>query len=310
MSFAERRHLLAIAFALVPFPLFAAEMPSLIRLWPGAAPGSEKLTITEKITERSTDPTKHDRIYTQIVEPSMQVFRPPSSNGVALIVAPGGAYQRVVIDKEGLDTATWLNGLGITAFVLKYRLPDEGHENGYLVPLQDAQRAMRLVRANAGAWGLDPARIGFLGYSAGGHLAASVAFFSDRRTYEPVDAADALSARPDFSVFCYAVARAFGNVAEDNSAPQRMRLAAEFAIVATPGVTYPPAFIFHASDDPAVPPEHALHLYTAVRESGSAAELHVFRRGGHGFGIRNAQGPIARWPELCEAWLRDTGVLR
>ncbi|MBE2214278.1 MAG: alpha/beta hydrolase [Opitutaceae bacterium] len=285
-------------------------MPSLIRLWPGAAPGSEKLTIIEKITERSADPAKHDRITTQIVAPSLQVFRPPSPNGVGVIIAPGGGYQRVVIDKEGLDTATWLNGLGITAFVLKYRLPDEGHDNGHLVPLQDAQRAMRLVRAHAAEWELDPTRIGFLGYSAGGHLAASVAFFSERRTYEPVDDADALSARPDFSVFCYAVAQGFGNAATDTTAPQRARLLTELAIVPRPGVTCPPAFIFHASDDTTVPSEHALRLYRAVRDSGSPAELHVFRRGGHGFGIRNAQGPIARWPDLCEAWLRDTGVLR
>lgn len=303
--------LIALAFALAVSSTFAAgETASSIRLWPGAAPGSEKLTISEKITERSTDPAKHDRIYTQIVEPALQVFRPPSPNGVAVIIAPGGGYQRVVIDKEGLDTATWLNGLGITALVLKYRLPDEGHAHGHLVPLQDAQRAVRVVRANAGAWGLDPARIGFLGYSAGGHLAASVAFFSERRTYEPVDATDALSARPDFSVFCYAVAHAFGNAATDATAPQRARLLTDFAIVASPGATYPPAFIFHASDDPTVPAEHALSLYNAVHGSGSQAELHIFGRGGHGFGIRNAQGPIARWPDLCEAWLRDTGVLR
>ena len=307
-----RRHhpkLVAFAIALFASPVFAADMPSSIRLWPGAAPGSGTLAITEKITERSTDPAKHDRIFTQIVEPSLQVFRPPSPNGVAVIVAPGGAYQRVVIDKEGLDTATWLNGLGITAFVLKYRLPDEGHDNGYLVPLQDAQRAVRLVRAHAAGWDLDPARLGFLGYSAGGHVAASVAFFANRRAYETIDEIDSLSARPDFSVFCYAVSGLFGAGDESTQAPQRHRLLTELAITATPGLTYPPAFIFHASDDPAVSPDHALRLYTAVRQSGSPAELHVFRRGGHGFGIRNAQGPIARWPDLCEAWLRDSGVL-
>jgi len=305
-----RAKLIAFAITLFASPVFSADMPLLIRLWPGAAPGSEKLALTEKITERSTDPAKHDRIYTQIVEPSLQVFRPPAPNGVSVIVAPGGAYERVVIDKEGLDTATWLNGLGITAFVLKYRLPDDGHDNGHLVPLQDAQRAVRLVRAHAVAWELDPARLGFLGYSAGGHVAASVVFFADRRTYEPIDDADALSARPDFSVFSYAVSGPFGTDTDPASAPQRDRLLTEFAITATPGVTYPPAFIFHATDDTAVSPDHALRLYTAVRQSGSPAELHIFHRGGHGFGIRNAQGPIARWPDLCEAWLRDTGVLR
>lgn len=301
--------ILAIAMHVAAGTL-AAAMPSTVRLWPAAAPGSEKITFKEKITERSTDPAKHDRIYTQIVEPSMQVFVPPLPNGIAVIVAPGGGYQRVVVDKEGLDTANWLNGLGITAFVLKYRLPDEGHENGHLVGLQDAQRAVRLVRARASEWGIDPARVGFLGYSAGGHLAATVSFHPDRPVYQPIDDADRLSARPDFSVYCYAAAGVFGTRAENTTAPQRNRLMKELAITAAPGVQYPPAFIFQADDDPAVAPEHALHLYKTLRESGAKAELHIFRRGGHGFGIRNAEGPIARWPTLCEAWLREAGILR
>lgn len=290
--------------------MHAANPPDVVRLWPGPAPGSEKVDLREKITERSPDPAIHDRIYTQIVEPSLQVYAPRDPKGVAVIIAPGGAYQRVVIDKEGMDTAAWLNGLGVTAFVLKYRLPDEGHENGHLVPLQDAQRAVRVVRGHAAAWGIDPARVGFLGYSAGGHVAASVSFHADARTYEPVDADDALSARPDFTVYCYAVAGPFGSGAADPNAPQRERLLREFPVQAVAGVTYPPAFIFQADDDPAVDSAHAVRLYSALKQAGVPAELHIFRRGGHGFGIRNAQGPIARWPDLCEAWLRDTGVLR
>lgn len=286
-----------------------AAIPDHIRLWPGAAPGSGNLTFTEKITERSPDPSRRDRIYTQVVEPALQAHVPADPNGVAVIVAPGGAYERVVIDKEGLDTAAWLNGLGITAFVLKYRLPDEGHADGYLVPLQDAQRAVRVVRSRAATWGLDPARIGFLGYSAGGHVAASVAFFADRAVYAPVDEADGLPARPDFSVFCYAVAGPFGSRGHDSASPQRARLLEEFQIHPGAGGGYPPAFIFHADDDGAVDPEHALRLYTALRQAGTPAELHVFRRGGHGFGIRGAQGPIARWPELCEAWMRASAIL-
>jgi len=304
------RLLLAPALALGVASGHATAMPAIIRLWPGAAPGSEGLAIAETITERSTDPAVRDRIAMQITEPLLQVFRPPAPNGVTVIIAPGGAYQRVVIDKEGLDTATWLNGLGITACVLKYRLPDEGHENGALVPLQDAQRAVRLIRAGAADWGLDPTRIGFLGYSAGGHVAASVAFFHDRDVYPPIDSADAVSARPDFSIYCYAVSGLFGTGIEPATSPQRHRLLTEFVFAAKPGVALPPAFLFHASDDTAVTPDHALRLYDAVRQSGSTAELHLFRRGGHGFGIRQAQGPIARWPELCAAWLRDTGVLR
>jgi acetyl esterase/lipase len=188
----------------------SAAEPEVIPLWPGAAPGSENLMIEEKITERSADPARHDRIYTQIVTPSLAVHRPAQPNGVAVIVAPGGGYQRVVVDKEGSDTAAWLNRLGVTAFVLKYRLPGEGHANGHNVPLMDAQRAVRLVRARAAEFGADPARIGFLGYSAGGHLAMSVTFFHDRKLREPSDAIDAVSARPDFVVLCYAAASRSG----------------------------------------------------------------------------------------------------
>jgi acetyl esterase/lipase len=164
---------------------FAAGIPDVIPLWPGAAPGSARLTITEKITERITDPAKHDRIYTQIVTPSLAVHRPGQPNGVAMIVVPGGGYSRIVIDKEGPDTSAWLNRNGVTAFVLKYRLPGEGHENPQDVALQDAQRAVRVLRAHAAEWDLDPTRIGFIGYSAGGHLAAALEFFSTARFTRP-----------------------------------------------------------------------------------------------------------------------------
>ncbi len=291
--------------------LNAANPPEIVPLWPGTAPGSAKLTITEKITERSTDPAKHDRIYTQIVQPTLEIYRPASPNGAAVIVAPGGGYERVVIDKEGRDTAAWLNSVGVTAFVLKYRLPDEGHEHGRDVPLQDAQRAVRVVRAHAAAWGLDAARVGFLGYSAGGHLAASVAFFADRIVYAPVDAADALSARPDFVILGYAAAGNKGpRPATLDGLTPRQQLMWEYRIEATPGVTYPPAFLLQADDDPAVNPLDAVAIYAALKQAGTPAELHLFRRGGHGFGIRDAQGPIARWPALCADWLKEIGVLR
>lgn len=290
---------------------FAAEIPSTIKLWPGAAPGSEKLTIVEKITERSQDPKKPDRIYTQIVEPSLLVHRPAQPNGVAVIIAPGGGYQRIVIDKEGPDTSAWLNRLGVTAFVLKYRLPGEGHENAQDVALQDAQRAMRVVRAHAQEWGLDPGRIGFCGYSAGGHLAASVEFFADRRIYPPVDDADKLSARPDFSILGYASSGARGTrpASLDGLTPQQ-KLNWTYKIEAAPGASYPPTFILQADDDPTVNPENAATIYLALKQAKTSVEMHIFKRGGHGFGIRDTKGPNEKWPELCAAWLQDIGVLR
>ena len=288
----------------------AAEIPDVIPLWPGAAPGSEQLTIAERITERSTDPAKPDRIFTQIVTPSLSVHRPEKPNGIAVIVAPGGGYQRIVIDKEGPDTSAWLNRLGITAFVLKYRLPGEGHENAKDVALQDAQRAMRVIRAHAAEWGLDPARIGFLGYSAGGHLSASLEFFFDRKIYPPIDAADQLSARPDFSVLGYAPAGARGpRPASLAGLTPRQLLDWDYKIEATPGVKYPPTIILQADDDPTVNPQNAATIYLALKQNGTPVEMHVFRRGGHGFGIRDAKGPVTHWPDLCAEWMKEIGVL-
>ena len=288
----------------------AAGIPDLISLWPGAAPGTEKLTITEKITERSTDPAKHDRIYTQIVTPSLLVHRPEKPNGIAVIVAPGGGYSRIVIDKEGPDTSAWLKRLGVTSFVLKYRLPGEGHEHGEDVALQDAQRAVRVIRAHAAEWGLDPARVGFIGYSAGGHLAASLEFFSEKFIYAPVDDADKLSARPDFSVLGYAPSGATGTrpASLEGLSPQE-RLNWDYKIEATPGVKYPPAFILQADDDPTVNPRNAAIIYLALKQNGTPVEMHVFRHGGHGFGIRDTKGPVTLWPDLCADWMKEIGVL-
>ena len=302
---------LAVSLSILVSSALAAEIPDVINLWPGAAPGSEKLTLTEKITERSTDPQKHDRIYTQIVTPSLAVHRPEKPNGVAIIVAPGGGYQRIVIDKEGPDTSAWLNRLGVTAFVLKYRLPGDGHVNAKDVALQDAQRAVRVVRAHAAEWGLDAARVGFIGYSAGGHLSAAVEFFADRKVYAPVDAVDQLSARPDFSILGYAVAGGRGArpASLDGLSPQQ-QLMWTYKIEATPGVKYPPTFILQADDDPTVNPQDAATIYLALKQNGTPCEMHVFRRGGHGFGIRDANGPVTHWPDLCAEWLQEIRVLR
>ncbi len=287
--------------------LSAAEIPEVIPLWPGKPPGSEKIAFTEKITERSTSTWKHDRFVSQIAEPSLTVFRPKHPNGAVVIIAPGGGWARIVLDKEGADTAAWLNKLGVTVFLLKYRLATEGHENAQDVGLQDAQRAMRLVRTRASGWGLDPKRIGFLGFSAGGHLAATIEFFSDKRVYQPVDDADTTDARPDFSILGYAPAGALPSTGRSASAVGRMLQ--DYRIVAAPGAKYPPTFILHADDDRAVPAQNAAMTYLELKKAGATVELHVFKSGGHGFGVREAEGPVARWPELCADWLREIGVL-
>jgi acetyl esterase/lipase len=281
-----------------------------ILLWPGPAPGSEGLGFEELLTERSQDPSRHDRIFTHILRPSLRMFRPEKPNGAAVIVMPGGAYQRVVVDKEGADICAWLNGLGVMAFVLKYRLPDEGHVHGSDVPLQDAQRAIRLLRSRAAAQGIDPHRIGVIGFSAGGHLAGALAGYPAAELYAPRDEADRESARPDFVILGYPAVGVLGQrPGEPTALPQRHLLMSKYRVDTGVAKDSPPMFLFHANDDPSVSPEGSIRVYQALRAAGVPAEIHIFRSGGHGFGIRDAKGPVALWPTVCGEWLRALGLL-
>ena len=291
------------------------ELPyEFINLWPDAAPGSEGGSLEERWEERSPDTAAFfDRAITAVTTPRIALFRPAKSNGCSVLLAPGGGYVRVVWDKEGVDVARWLTGLGVTVGLLIYRLPAEGHRNGRDVPLQDAQRGLRLLRAHAEASGLDPARVGVMGFSAGGHVAASLATRFDASVYARVDAHDDLSARPDFALFGYPVVSMEAVLAHPGS---RLNLLGESPDPSTVAAysaeccgrsDSPESFIFLPDDDAAVPPENGVQLYLALRRAGVPAELHVFREGGHGFGIRLAKGPVTAWTGLCEAWLRHNG---
>jgi len=281
-----------------------------ILLWPGAPPGSEDLVLEEHILERSRDPNRRDRAVTGILIPTLTVVRPVSPNGAAVIVAPGGAYERVVIDKEGLDAAEWLSGLGVTALVLTYRLPTEGHTAAANVPLEDAQRAVRVVRCRSETLGIDPRRIGVLGFSAGGHLAGSLAGNPDSGLYAPVDDADACSARPDFVILAYPwVGSRFVQPETLASDPQRRLLLTRYPLESAVSKQWPPTFLFQTADDAAAPAEGTVRLFLALRASGVPAEIHIFAGDGHGFGIKDARGPAAQWPMLCGEWLRALGIL-
>jgi acetyl esterase/lipase len=298
-------------------PPAAAGDPSVeIPLWPGVAPGSQGLALKESITERSQDPQLRDRFVAGVVRPRLLVFRAAKPNGTGVIIAPGGGYVREVLDKEGFETARWLAARGVSAFVLVYRLPGEGHAQRADVPLQDAQRAVRLVRGRARELGLDAQRIGFLGFSAGGHVAASVATRFDAKVYAAVDALDAGSARPDFSILLYPVISLDPSIAhggsrqallgEAPSAADVARYSLENAVTATT----PPTLLILTNDDTAVLPENSLRYHSALRRNGVPVELHVYARGGHGFGIRLAQGlPAGNWPEVAWAWLAASGFL-
>jgi acetyl esterase/lipase len=285
-------------------------------LWPGVAPGSAGVKLQETLTERSKDPAVRDRFVSGVLQPSLSPFKPAKPNGAAVIIAPGGGYVREVLDKESFEIASWLSARGVSAFVLKYRLPGEGHADRAEVPLRDAQRAVRLLRARAAEFRLDPGRIGFLGFSAGGHLAATLSTRFADRVYEPVDAVDQTSARPDFTLLLYPVISMDEKIShsgsrqallgETPSAEQSARYSADLHVTKAT----PPALLILADDDPFVPSEHALRYYRALHQAGVGAELHIYAKGGHGFGMRGTKGlPLAAWPEVALAWLTASGFV-
>jgi len=286
-----------------------------IELWPGGVGPGLLHPIAQVIDERSTDPALKDRAMHGITRPRMAVFRPARPNGASVVITPGGGYIRVVIDREGYEMARWLAARGFTCFVLFYRLPGEGWASGPDTALADAQRAIRLVRQRAATYGLDPARVATMGFSAGGHLCADLAARFTTSTYPSIDAADALSARPFCAAPIYPVVSMSLPEAHKGSREQLLGTAPtpeqeaahspHRVIPADP----PPHFLCHAEDDPAVPVANTLLLRDALKARGARVETHLFEVGGHGFGLRLAQGkPVAIWPELWLAWARTTGL--
>jgi acetyl esterase/lipase len=268
-------------------------------LWPGAPPGGEYVSAREEIIERSQDPAKPDRAVIHVRKPTLKVFRPARPDGSAVLIAPGGGYQRVVLDKEGDETAMRLAHAGVTAAVLIYRLPGDKWAAGLDVALNDAQRAIRLLRSRVP--GVDAKRAGVLGFSAGGHVAASLALRSSASPYARIDAADDLPARPDFAALIYAA------YLDGNGLPPGFR--GENLTAMASGAQ--PMFLLHAADDATVPVERSLAMYAALKAASVPAELHVFPEGGHGFGIERAKGkPVEIWPELFLAWGRARGMYR
>ncbi|KRA63856.1 dienelactone hydrolase [Caulobacter sp. Root655] len=284
-------------------------------LWPGDPPGAAGVTVVETVTERGDAKGLRDRAVTHTRKPTLTVFRPARPNGAAVVLAPGGGYQRVVIDKEGFETARWLADRGYTCFVLLYRMPGDGWGAGPDAPLQDAQRALRLVRSRAAAMGFDPARVAIMGFSAGGHLAASLTTRFDAKVYESVDAADALSARPDLSALIYPVISMVEGPAHAGSRAQLLGATPTPVQIALyspdQGVTdrVPPVFLLHAADDKTVPVANSLMMFTALKAKAVPAEMHVFEEGGHGFGLRGIAGkPVAAWPGLFETFAKRHGI--
>ncbi len=268
---------------------FAIERGEEIRLWPKGAPGSEGETAAE-VFEASANP-KLPKRFTVVHYPSIYVFLPPkeNANGVAVVVAPGGGHSQLVIDKEGWDVADWLNKNGIAAFVLKYRLA-RAPGSHYTVQgdaLADASRAMRLVRSRAKEWNIDPARIGFMGFSAGGEVAALIETRFDAGNDSAPDPIDRAGSRPDFSVVVYPGFRP-GSIVVPKDAPQ--------------------TFLVCADDDRS----HVVttvNLYLDLEKQGVSSEMHIYAAGGHGFGLRPSQLPVSTWPDRLRDWMLQRKIL-
>lgn len=298
--------------------VLSTDATEVVRLWPGTPPGGQAVHLGGKVSDMSTNPSEfHHRLITEIGTPTLTVFRPVKPDGSALLVIPGGAYTVVVFDNEGVDVARRLGAAGVTSFVLQYRLPAEGWTNPADVPLQDAQRAMRIIRAGASDFKIDPARVGVLGFSAGGHLAASLATRADAMVYERVDGADAQAARPAFAGLMYPVITMFEGTHADSRlkllgpAPSEEKLAAYSCERHVTQAT-PPSFLCMAADDDIVPyAPNGLAMFDALRAAKVPAELHVFQEGGHGFGIRMAKGRSPSiWPDLFLHWGYRNGWFR
>lgn len=280
-----------------------------IPLWPGKIPGQRSKLPTPRFV-KFVWAGSNEVDLKGVDKPALHVYRPEHPTGQALLVLPGGAYMALSVENEGQHAARAFNPLGITVFILTYRLPNEGWDHQADVPLQDAQRAMRLIRSRAKEFDIDPAKLGVMGFSAGGHAAATLTTCFDEKVYEPVDEIDKQSARPDFSALIYPVidmhvplthAESRDNLLGPN--PSAVLLDARSPQLRVTEKT-PPCFLLHAVDDDTVPYRNSIVMVEALEAKHVPCELHLFEKGGHGFGFHLPKDfPGARWPELFRAWM-------
>jgi len=275
-----------------------------ILLWPNGAPGPEFKPGPEGDATTAKDNLVAGKPVIRlgnVTEPSVTFYPAPRNNninndtGATVVVFPGGGYHILALDLEGTEVCAWLNSLGVNAALVKYRVPEPPGVPRYAAPLQDAQRAVGLVRSRAAEWHLDPNRIGLLGFSAGGHLAALLSNDYQQRTYPLSDDADRVSCRPDFTILIYP---AYLTANDDGKT-----LAPEFHITAET----PPTFLIQTEDDP-VHVENSLVYFRALKENKVKAEMHLFGSGGHGYGLRPSPEPVTNWPRLAEGWLHARGI--
>jgi acetyl esterase/lipase len=276
-------------------------------LWPGTAPGSEGVNLTEKVEELSKDPAVHDRHITDVSKPSIFPYLAPHPNGAAVLILPGGAYSLLAFDLEGVDIAKWLNSIGVSAFVVKYRLPADFPQTW--IALADAQRALRLVRGSATGCGIDPQRIGVIGFSAGGHNASQLETRPSAVTTPNTDAIDQLDARPNFGLLLYPVISmdpAITHTGSRNNLIGSSPTASDVLLYSSEKqvtASTPPTFIGVSKKDTGVNPQNSVVFDNALKAAQVPEELHLYNDGAHGTGIRLATGDMAQWPAQAAAWL-------
>ena len=272
-----------------------------IAIWPGAAPDAQSVPGAEYATNTLTPKRQPLSWVCNVSKPTMTVYSPQGTNtGIAMLVFPGGGYNALAMDLEGTEICDWLTSKGITAVLLKYRVPTNPKVGPYAESpqaLEDAQRTLGLVRFHAAEWHIDPHKIGVIGFSAGGHMVTATSTHFDKRLYPAVDAADRESCRPDFAIACYPghLWDRGGDVKLNPNVPVTTNA--------------PPTFLLQAENDPVDPINNSLVYYMALKNAGVPVEMHLYAQGGHGFGLRPSKFPISEWPRLVERWLGTIGMI-
>lgn len=279
--------------------LAAGSSPEVVELWPQDVPGDTAPLEEERDTTKPTDNLIAGKRLIRlgnVSKPNLTIYRPAANNtGAAVLVFPGGGYHILAMDLEGTEVCEWLNSIGVTGILLKYRVPRRPGLEKHAAPLQDAQRALGLIRHRAKELGVDPQKIGVLGFSAGGHLAAALSNNYEQRRYPIVDVADTINCRPDFAVLIYP---GYLTIKEENDT-----VAPELRI----DRHTPPTFIAMTQDDP-VRVESAFHYALALHQAKVPLELHIYPVGGHGYGLRSSTNLVTTWPKRAEEWLRSQGL--
>jgi acetyl esterase/lipase len=271
-----------------------------VPIWPGAVPDAQPVPGPEYVTNVPPTAGVPWVAVCNVSQPTMTVYSPKGKNtGVAVVVFPGGGYNCLAMDLEGTEICNWLTSRGITAVLLKYRVPTRGLD-AYaesLPALEDAQRTVRLVRFHAAGWQIDPHKIGVIGFSAGGHMVAATSTHFDKRSYPAVDTADKESCRPDFAIACYP-----GHLWNED---EGFKLNPNVPVT----TNTPPTFLLMAEDDHVDRVEQSLVYYIGLKKAGVPVEMHLYAQGGHGFGLRRTKFPVTEWPRLVETWLGTIGMI-